>query len=121
MFSVTKHVRFASLQHWNVEIWNELIQQAIEFGLMAHFERRSKRILHTRDRKNTAKQNEFSTTSISMTELHFLFVLFALGMSISITVFLCEILSKIDIKRFTTYFTNYVYSNEVREPEIASI
>lgn len=71
---------------------NELVQQAIEFGLMSHFERRTKRIMHIKDIRRSKKQNEFSTSSISIKQLNFVFILYAIGVSVSSIVFVSEIL-----------------------------
>lgn len=74
---------------------NKLVQQAIEFGLMTHFERRTKLIMHITLRTKPINTSALSTTtSISMKELHFLFILYGIGVSISIIIFVGEIFVK---------------------------
>lgn len=71
---------------------NELVQDAIEFGLMTHFDRRTKLIMHIKDQKKHGEQRAISTDSVTMKELHFLYIIFAIGVTFSIVVFVGEIL-----------------------------
>lgn len=71
---------------------NKLVQQAFEFGLMTHFERRTKRIMHIKSLKQAGTQTEFSTSSISVKQLNFVFILYTIGVLVSNVVFAIEIL-----------------------------
>lgn len=90
-FLVTHLLHFDAYQWWALEPMNELVQQAIEFGLMTHYDRRSKRILKIRNYKEPVNHIESATMFITMKELHFLFVLYAVGVAASIIAFILEI------------------------------
>lgn len=71
---------------------NELVQQTIESGLMSYFERRTKRIMQIKDFTKPNTNIELSANSVSVKDLHFLFILYMIGVSASIIVLVLEIL-----------------------------
>lgn len=86
-------MRYRTYEPWAVEPLSELVQQAVESGLMSYFDRKSKHMMHFTNIKETLKYNiELLMTSISIKQLHFLFILFAIGDSIGIIVFIAEII-----------------------------
>lgn len=86
-------MRFTTYEPWAIEPLSELVQQALEFGLMTHFFRKSKRIVDLANLKEPEKYNiDHLMTSISMKQLYFLFIFYAIGVLLGIIVFIGEIL-----------------------------
>lgn len=85
-------MQFAAMNLNFVKLMNELVQDTIEFGLISHFERRTKRIMHIRDHTEPDKTTEFSAMIIIMKELHFVFMLYTIGVSAGLCVLVFEIL-----------------------------
>lgn len=89
--SVSKHLHYSVLRWWLLEPMNELLQQATEFGLLTHFDRRTKLIMHIKGVQNSGKKNQILMNSITMKELNFLFILYGIGITASIIVLFGEV------------------------------
>lgn len=74
---------------------NNMLRQATEFGFLQYFEDRSKRIMHSvrrRQHKRQSDGNAFSMSSISFTDLDFVFYMYLFGMLGAIGIFCGELL-----------------------------
>lgn len=94
-------MRFQTYEPWAIEPLSELLQEATEYGLMSHFERKTKRLMHLKNMKETEKYNiELLMTRISIKQLYFLFILYGIGILLGISVFIGEILVSKYKKRY---------------------
>lgn len=78
---------------WHIkEPLNELIQRTIDHGLKNYFQRKTARILKILQNKNSNNKPtlESSLTQITMTELHFVFIIYLFGIVLSGLVFFGE-------------------------------
>lgn len=91
-YLVGQHLFFAVEEWWWLNRLNAILQHAYQHGLMQYYEARTKRIMKiVADVQPVRGLSEKSLTSITITELRFIFIIFLVGSALSMLAFGSEL------------------------------
>lgn len=100
-YTVGQHLFMTVKEWWWLERLNDILKRATQYGLMLHYERRTRRImgltrseLERRTKIDGGGHSQQSIKGIGMNDLAFVFNIYVGGMAVGFVIFCCEILHK---------------------------